>query len=90
MLLGRTAEDPRRTEKMRQVKDWVREQLSLPPEVSVMVTELRCTEPGCPPTETVIAVLWGPGNTRQQKIPRAVVEVSSEEVAAVCPALRSP
>lgn len=39
------------------VKRWARAALGLPDEAVVLVTELRCAEPGCPPFETVIAVL---------------------------------
>lgn len=39
------------------VKGWFRESFGLEGDVSLMVTELRCTEPGYAPVETVIAVL---------------------------------
>lgn len=39
------------------IKGWARAALGLPDEAVVLVTELRCAEPGCPPLETVIAVL---------------------------------
>ena len=47
----------------------------------VMVTELACHEPGCPPVETVIAVLGGPG-PRTWKIPRAAADLTAADVAA--------
>ena len=40
----------------RQVKQWVRELLVDGDAVTVMVGELECAEPGCPPRETVIAL----------------------------------
>jgi hypothetical protein len=39
------------------VKRWVRELFMPSDEATVMVTELHCSEPGCPPLETVIATL---------------------------------
>ena len=39
------------------VEAWVRERFSLQPSAPVMVTELRCQLPGCPPLETVV-VFW--------------------------------
>lgn len=39
------------------VKGWFRKSFGIGEETSLMVTELRCSEPGCPPVETVIAVL---------------------------------
>jgi len=41
------------------VKGWVRAALLLDVDATVLVSELACTEPGCPPVETVIAVLDG-------------------------------
>jgi hypothetical protein len=66
-----------------QVKSWVREQLRLDEEAVVMVTELRCSEPGCPPLETVIAVLDGPGQRRQQKLHKGVAEITVEDIASL-------
>jgi len=51
------------------------------PDLTVMVTELDCTEPGCPPIETVIALL-GDGVTVQYKIHKPVAEVSVDDVRA--------
>ena len=41
------------------VQVWVRERFSLTPEQAVLVTELVCALPGCPPLETVIAFWTG-------------------------------
>jgi hypothetical protein len=76
--------DMLQTQRISQVKAWVRELLALPDETPVMVTELRCAEVGCPPRETVVAVLRGPGDTRQEKLPRGVDELTREDVAALC------
>jgi hypothetical protein len=45
------------SKKTRIVKDWIREFALVPDEFSILVTELKCTEPGCPPLETVVALL---------------------------------
>ena len=45
-----------------------------------MVTELECCEPGCPPIETVIALLKGPGNTQQYKIHKTADEIGLFDV----------
>ena len=51
-------------------------------DVTVMVTELACTEPGCPPRETVIA-LMRPGAPRQHKIHKPLAEVTAADVATM-------
>ncbi len=38
-----------------QVAGWVRARFRLAPDATVMVSELACTLPGCPPLETVVA-----------------------------------
>jgi hypothetical protein len=70
---GRTAE----------IKAWAAESLGLGDDVAVMVTELRCTEPGCPPLETVVAVLGASGPARQYKIHKPLADVTREDVRAI-------
>lgn len=50
-----------------------------PTDVTVLVTELECAEPGCPPVETVIA-LRGVDGSIQYKIHKPVAEVSIDDV----------
>ena len=47
-----------------------------------MVTELACSEPGCPPVETVIALL-APGRQDQVKIHKGLADVTSADVEAL-------
>lgn len=48
-------------------------------DVRILVTELACTEPGCPPTETVIALMH-PGTPQQFKIHKPLREVTKDDV----------
>ncbi len=75
--------DAGRGQRVREVRAWARELHALPDEVTVMVTELTCSEPGCPPVETVVAVLQGKGQNRQAKVSVAITEVTREHVAAM-------
>ena len=61
------------------VKRWVEEIRCVAEAESVLVAELRCSEPGCPPVETSISVLGGEG-TRQSKVHKPVAEVTREDV----------
>lgn len=67
-------------QKIAAIKEWAAEVFRLPADSSVMVAELRCTEPGCPPLETVIAILDQPGQPRQHKIHKALAEVTFADV----------
>jgi hypothetical protein len=51
-------------------------------DVTVLVTELACSEPGCPPVETVIALLSADGNA-QYKVHKPVADVTVEDVRSV-------
>jgi hypothetical protein len=77
---SRPRQDPGR---ITEIKEWAAEVLRLPADTSVLVTELHCTEPGCPPLETVIAVLDQPGRPRQYKIHKAIADVQFADVLQV-------
>jgi hypothetical protein len=72
-----------RTGKSRQIKEWAREALALPAEATLMVSELACSEPGCPPLETVIAVLDDTDAPRHFKIHRPMTDVTRADVATI-------
>ncbi|MGB3614376.1 MAG: hypothetical protein WBA10_11350 [Elainellaceae cyanobacterium] len=71
------AADP---EKLRQIKTWVYEALTMPDQVPISVSQLQCYEPGCPPIETVIAVMSQPPQTF--KIHGAVAAIAQGDVKA--------
>jgi hypothetical protein len=58
--LGGAARDPGRGRRATEIADLVRFLLRLPTDAPVTVFPLVCREPGCPPVETVIAVLAPP------------------------------
>ncbi len=62
------------------IKAWAGTVFHLNDETTVMVTELECREPGCPPIETVIALLKGPGDTQQYKIHKTADEIRLSDV----------
>jgi hypothetical protein len=79
-MFGPTRSSPDRTAKIRAIKDWVREALGLSDDTIVMATELRCAEPGCPPLETVIAVMREGDDKQQFKVHKPLVEVVYEDL----------
>jgi len=87
-LLNRLQQNPARRERVREVKRWVEESLGLPAEAAVMVTELACSEPGCPPVETVVALLQAKQAPLQEKTHRAVLDLNRAEVEQLCERLR--
>ena len=65
------------------VKRWAAEAFQLTEDTTIMVTELRCTEPGCPPLETVIALLHPQTGTRQHKVHKALCDLARDDVLAL-------
>jgi hypothetical protein len=67
-----------RTHQASRVAALVRTTLSLSDDAAVTVQQLTCREPGCPPVETVIAVLAS--NTRRWTLHSPLADVTDELV----------
>lgn len=66
-------------DRIREIKAWVEEEFQLNEDCTLMVSELRCAEPGCPPLETVIAILHG-AERRQFKLHKSAAEVTRRDI----------
>ncbi len=73
---------PGRCESHAHIKRWTRELLHLDEEVTVTINELRCAEPGCPDLETVIGISPAPGQWRRLRIPRALADLTRDDLKA--------
>ena len=62
------------------LKSAVRTRFGLDADAPVMLTELQCAEPDCPPIETVIALLAA-GANRRWKIFKPLRDVAPEDIA---------
>lgn len=67
---------------LRELKETVRALLGLDDDTAVMVRQLTCTEPGCPPVETVIAALPMDGEARRWTLHRPVDEITEDALRA--------
>jgi hypothetical protein len=65
------------------LRDAVRGALGLEPDTVVLVQELACSEPGCPPVETVVAVLDPAESRRVWSLPLPRAEVAVETLRAL-------
>ncbi|MBC7997382.1 MAG: hypothetical protein IAF58_05545 [Leptolyngbya sp.] len=61
--------------KTREIKEWVRKFASVPEDFAILVTELKCTEPGCPPLETIVALLGSENRKYQQKVHLSIEQI---------------
>jgi predicted transcriptional regulator len=82
MLFDRR-KDPIQVAASRRVKAWAEALADLAEGDTVMVTELQCTEPGCPPVETVIAILRANAGPVQRKVHKPVREITEADVREV-------
>ncbi|BAY47166.1 hypothetical protein SAMD00079811_47820 [Scytonema sp. HK-05] len=67
------------TEQIRQVKEWIYQALKLDKEIPISLSQLQCTESGCPPLETVIAVMKNP--VEQYKIHKPIAQIEFIDIA---------
>lgn len=63
---------------IQRLKTWTYEALALSSDVPISISQLQCHEPGCPPIETVIAVMNQP--TQTYKIHTAADDVTQAQV----------
>ena len=61
------------------IRECVRKRFSLAPEVAVMVSEVACNLPGCPPLETVVA-FWENDQRHHFKLFKQVKEVGFDDL----------
>ena len=65
------------------VREWARDLWQLGDEDSVLITQLQCAEPGCPPLETVIVIAAAGKPTVQHKLHKPAAEISREDLHAL-------
>ncbi len=65
-------------EQLKQLRTWVYQILSLDEATPISISQLTCTEPGCPPLETVIAVMTQPPLT--YKIHRPAIDIGEADL----------
>lgn len=78
-IAGLPVREPGRGRRAVALAALVRTVLDLPDDVVVAVQQLACREPGCPPVETVLAVLGTP--PRRWAIRRPLAEIDDDLVA---------
>lgn len=61
------------------IKAWTRALLP-PGDPVISVTELACTEEGCPPRETVILVMWPAEPAWKLRVHKAMVDIVETDI----------
>jgi nitrate reductase delta subunit len=79
-MLGFVKKSAAHKDALRRVKAWTRTRFRLPDDAAILVSELACAVPGCPPIETVVA-FWTEGDQRHHfKIFKSVADVVEDDL----------
>jgi hypothetical protein len=73
-MLGFIKKSPEHHAALDRLREWTRARFALPDDATIVVSEVACALPGCPPLETVI-VFWEGGTRHHFKIFKPVAEV---------------
>jgi nitrate reductase delta subunit len=77
--LGLTKKGPGISAEQERVRTWTREHFNLGNEETIMVSELPCSDPGCPPVETNV-VFWTQAGRHQFKVYKPLAEVVPDDL----------
>ena len=78
-MRGFAKKGPEHVAALDRVREWVRARFKLPEEAAILVAEVACAIPGCPPIETVTA-FWSDERRHHFKIFKPVTEVTNDDL----------
>lgn len=77
--VGLTKKSPGLSAEQERVRTWTREHFNLGDDETIMVSELPCSDPGCPPVETHV-VFWTQAGRQQFKVFKPLAEVVPDDL----------
>jgi nitrate reductase delta subunit len=78
-MRGFINKSPEHGEALGRVREWTRERFRLSDDATVVVSEVACALPGCPPVETVV-VFWAEERRHHFKIFKPVRQVVVDDL----------
>ena len=78
-MLGFSKKSPGNSSAADRVRDWARTRFALTDEETVMVSEMACSVPGCPPIETHL-VFWTAAGRHHFKIFKPLADVIENDL----------
>jgi nitrate reductase delta subunit len=78
-MLGFTTKSPDRAAAIARLREWTRARFALTGDETVMVSELACSVPGCPPIETHV-VFWTAAGRHHFKIFKPLAQASEDDL----------
>jgi nitrate reductase delta subunit len=76
---GMTKNRADRSAEQERVLGWTRERFNLDEDETIMVSELPCSDPGCPPVETHV-VFWTQAGRQHFKVYKPLAEVAADDL----------
>ncbi|WP_141385339.1 nitrate reductase molybdenum cofactor assembly chaperone [Nitrobacter winogradskyi] len=76
---GMTKKRADRSVEQERVLGWTRERFNLDEDETIMVSELPCSDPGCPPVETHV-VFWTQSGRQHFKVYKPLAEVAADDL----------
>jgi nitrate reductase delta subunit len=76
---GLTKKGPERSAEQERVRTWTQERFKLAEDETIMVSELPCSDPGCPPVETHV-VFWTQAGRQHFKVFKPLAEVAADDL----------
>ena len=83
MLIGEKKKKPN-LQRLQKIKKLLSESLDLPETFTITVNQLNCYEEGCPPVETVVALLRPGFTVLQHKIHKPVDQLQGNDLLKIC------
>jgi hypothetical protein len=78
--VGFARNSPAHAQALDRVRAWTRERFKLADDVPIVVAEIACGLPGCPPLETVVAFWTADDRRHQFKLFKPVQEVTRNDL----------
>jgi hypothetical protein len=79
-MLGSFKKSPEHLQAVDRVAAWTRERFKLPEDAAILVAEIACALPGCPPLETVVGFWTEPDKRHHFKLFKPVAEVVEDDL----------
>jgi nitrate reductase delta subunit len=79
-IFSEGAPDPARLRAIENAAAWTRTRFKLAPDSPVLVSEVACVMPGCPPLETAIAFWTADGKRHQFKLAKPLRELIYDDI----------
>ena len=79
-MLGSFSRSPLQLQALEQVRHWTQERFGLPADAAILVTEIVCALPGCPPLETVVAFWTADDRRHHFKVFKPVADVVPDDL----------